>query len=79
MNQAVADGRQKIVETMETKAGFDVNRKKQGRGRGHAGSGRGRGSRASDQTRAHISPSTISPSNGQLEISCHKVSSNDLP
>lgn len=70
--EAVADGRQKIVETMETKAGFDVNRKKQGRGRGHAGSGRGRGSRASDQTRAHISPSTISPSNGQLEISCHK-------
>lgn len=66
------------METMETKAGSDVNKKKQGRGRGHAGSGRGRGSRVSDQTRPRISPSTCSPSNGQLEISYHKVSSNEM-
>ena len=66
------------METTETKAGSDVNRKKQGRGRGHAGSSRGRGSRVNDLTRPRISPSSVSPSNGQLEISYHKVSSNEL-
>ncbi|KAK9280371.1 hypothetical protein L1049_014060 [Liquidambar formosana] len=70
--EAAADGRQKIVETMETKAGFDVTRKKQGRGRGHSVTGRGRGSRVNDQTRMEISPSTVSPSNGQLDNSYHK-------
>ncbi|XP_048324196.1 serine/threonine-protein kinase TOUSLED isoform X1 [Ziziphus jujuba] len=72
--EAVADGRQMIVETVETKVNVDVNRKKHGRGRGHSGSGRGRGSRVNDQSRSQICPPTILPSNGQLENSYHKDS-----
>lgn len=68
----VADGRQNTTETLEAKAS-DVNRKKHGRGRGNSGSGRGRGSRANEQARSQISSSTVSPSNGQLESSHHKV------
>ncbi|XWS73785.1 hypothetical protein CRYUN_Cryun02cG0159200 [Craigia yunnanensis] len=72
--EAVAEGRQKIVEPMESKASSDGNRKKQGRGRGHSVSSRGRGSRANDQTRQQISSSFVTPSNGQLENSYHKDS-----
>ncbi|XP_021278197.1 serine/threonine-protein kinase TOUSLED [Herrania umbratica] len=72
--EAVAEGRQKIVEAMESKASSDGNRRKQGRGRGHSVSSRGRGSRANDQTRQPISSSILSPSNGQLENSYHKDS-----
>ncbi|CAK9175470.1 unnamed protein product [Ilex paraguariensis] len=67
--EALADGRQMIVDNMDNKAGLDVNRKKQSRGRGHSTSGRGRGSRGNDQTRIH----TVLPSNGQLENSYYKV------
>jgi len=73
--QAMGDGRQMVVENVESKANSDLNRKKQGRGRGHSVSGRGRGSRANDQTKSQISSSTCSPSNGQLENSYHKVCS----
>ena len=69
----MADGRQMIVETVETKANVDVNKKKHGRGRGHSVSGRGRGSRGNDQTRSQICPPAVSISNGQLENSYHKV------
>uniref|UniRef100_A0A5B6ZYP2 Putative serine/threonine-protein kinase TOUSLED isoform X1 n=2 Tax=Davidia involucrata TaxID=16924 RepID=A0A5B6ZYP2_DAVIN len=69
--EAVADIRQKIVETVGTKAGSEVNRKKQSRGRGHSVSGRGRNSRVNDQTRTQTS-STIPPTNGQIENSYHK-------
>ncbi|KAF4381205.1 hypothetical protein CsatB_028416 [Cannabis sativa] len=72
--EVVADGRQLNAETVETKVNVDVNRKKQGRGRGHSVSGRGRGSRNNDQTRSQINPSTITPSNGQLENSYNKDS-----
>ena len=70
--QAVVDGRQMVVENVESKVNSDLNRKKHGRGRGSV-SGRGRGSRVNDQTRSQISSSTVSPSNGQLENSHHKV------
>ena len=73
MNQAVAEGRQKIVEAVESKTSSDGNRRKQGRGRGHSVSSRGRGSRANDQTRQQISSSLVTPSNGQFENSYHKV------
>lgn len=69
----VADGRQKITEATELKAGSDVSRKKHGRGRGHSGSGRGRGSRTNEQTRGQLSASTVSPSNGQLDNMNYKV------
>ncbi|XP_057956270.1 serine/threonine-protein kinase TOUSLED isoform X3 [Malania oleifera] len=62
------------METVEIKAGFDGNRKKQGRGRGNSVSGRGRGSRINDHMRTQTSPSTVSHSNGQLENSYHKDS-----
>ncbi|GAV59098.1 Pkinase domain-containing protein [Cephalotus follicularis] len=71
--EAVADGRQKIVESMETKGVSDGNKKKHGRGRGHSASCRGRGSRVNDQTRSQVSVSTVSPSNGHLENPHHKV------
>ncbi|KAK3205735.1 hypothetical protein Dsin_019781 [Dipteronia sinensis] len=71
--ETVADGRQKITEALEAKAGIDVNRKKkQSRGRGHSVSGRGRGSRANEQTKPQMCASTVSPSNGQLENSSYK-------
>ncbi|XP_021825234.1 serine/threonine-protein kinase TOUSLED [Prunus avium] len=70
--EAVADGRQMVVESIDTKATSDVNRKKHGRGRGHSVSGRGRGSRVSDQTR--LLTSTVSPPNGQLENPYNKDS-----
>ncbi|PQQ14043.1 serine/threonine-protein kinase TOUSLED [Prunus yedoensis var. nudiflora] len=70
--EAVADGRQVVVESIDTKATSDVNRKKHGRGRGHSVSGRGRGSRVSDQTR--LLTSTVSPPNGQLENPYNKDS-----
>ncbi|XWS71367.1 hypothetical protein CRYUN_Cryun03dG0132700 [Craigia yunnanensis] len=72
--EAVAEGRQKIVEHVESKASSDGNRRKQGRGRGHSVSSRGRGSRANDQTRQQISSSIVTLSNGQLENSYHKDS-----
>lgn len=68
----MVDGRQKTSETTEAKVGVDLNRKKHGRGRGNSVSGRGRGSK-NDQVRAQISATTVSPSNGQLENSYHKV------
>ncbi|KAI5323322.1 hypothetical protein L3X38_032394 [Prunus dulcis] len=70
--EAVADGKQMVVESIDTKATSDVNRKKHGRGRGHSVSGRGRGSRVSDQTR--LLTSTVSPPNGQLENPYNKDS-----
>ncbi|XP_022729156.1 serine/threonine-protein kinase TOUSLED-like isoform X2 [Durio zibethinus] len=70
--EAVSEGKQKIVEAMESKASSNGNRRKQGRGRGHSVSSRGRGSRANDQTRQHISSSMVTLSNGQLENSFHK-------
>uniref|UniRef100_A0A5B7A0Z4 Putative serine/threonine-protein kinase TOUSLED isoform X1 n=1 Tax=Davidia involucrata TaxID=16924 RepID=A0A5B7A0Z4_DAVIN len=70
--EAVADIRQKIVETVGTKAGSEVNRKKQSRGRGHSVSGRGRNSRVNDQTRTQTSSSTIPLANGQIENSYNK-------
>ncbi|KAF3439503.1 hypothetical protein FNV43_RR17781 [Rhamnella rubrinervis] len=76
--QAVADGRQMIVETVETRANVDVNKKKHGRGRGNSVSGRGRGSRGNDQTRSQICPPTVSLSNGQLENSYHKEDATSL-
>ncbi|KAL4611304.1 hypothetical protein ACB092_08G113900 [Castanea dentata] len=72
--EAMGDGKQMVVENVESKANSDLNRKKQGRGRGHSVSGRGRGSRANDQTKSQISSSTCSPSNGQHENSYHKDS-----
>ncbi|XP_062082509.1 serine/threonine-protein kinase TOUSLED isoform X2 [Humulus lupulus] len=72
--EVVAEGSQLNVETLETKVSVDVNRKKQGRGRGHSASGRGRGSRSNDQTRSQICPSTVTPSNGQLDNSYNKDS-----
>lgn len=71
--QAVADERQMVAETVETKVNVDINRKKHGRGRGHSVSGRGRSSRVNDQSRSQICPPTVLPSNGQLENSYHKV------
>ncbi|XP_010247147.1 PREDICTED: serine/threonine-protein kinase TOUSLED isoform X2 [Nelumbo nucifera] len=72
-SEGVSEGRIKVVETIDTKAGTeDINRKKQGRGRGRSVTSRGRGSRVSDQTRLHVSPSTVSPSNGQLENTSNK-------
>ncbi|KAF3973121.1 hypothetical protein CMV_003432 [Castanea mollissima] len=73
--EAMGDGKQMVVENVESKANSDLNRKKQGRGRGHSVSGRGRGSRANDQTKSQISSSTCSPSNGQHENSYHKQDS----
>ncbi|XP_040991866.1 serine/threonine-protein kinase TOUSLED [Juglans microcarpa x Juglans regia] len=72
--EAVADGRQMVLETLNSKANSDVNRKKQGRGRGSSVSGRGRGSRINDQTRSQVLASTVSPSNGQPENSYPKDS-----
>ncbi|XP_022752489.1 serine/threonine-protein kinase TOUSLED-like isoform X2 [Durio zibethinus] len=72
--EVVAEGRQKIVEAVESKASLDGNRRKQCRGRGHSVSSRGRGSRANDQTRQQISSSIVTPPNGQLENSYHKDS-----
>ncbi|KAK4482765.1 hypothetical protein RD792_009933 [Penstemon davidsonii] len=66
VHQTEADARQKTADS--SKAGADVNKKKQGRGRASSASGRGRGHRASDQPRNQI----ISPSNGQIENSHHK-------
>ncbi|XP_008453516.2 serine/threonine-protein kinase TOUSLED isoform X2 [Cucumis melo] len=63
--QAVEEGRQNVVETVETKKNVDVNRKKQARGRGQSLSNRGRGSRVNDQMKSQISLSTIPPTNGQ--------------
>ncbi|KAK8543401.1 hypothetical protein V6N13_136087 [Hibiscus sabdariffa] len=72
--EAVTEGRQNIVEPVESKASSEGNRRKQGRGRGHSVSGRGRVSRANDQIRRQISGSIVTPSNGQLENSFHKDS-----
>ncbi|XVE59711.1 hypothetical protein DITRI_Ditri05aG0068100 [Diplodiscus trichospermus] len=72
--EAVAEGRQKIVEPLESKATSEGNRRKLGRGRSHSVSSRGRGSRANDQTRQQICSSVVPPSNGQLENSYHKDS-----
>ncbi|XP_059659706.1 serine/threonine-protein kinase TOUSLED isoform X2 [Cornus florida] len=69
---AVADMKQKHVETVDAKAVSDLHRKKRNRGKGNSVSGRGRGSRVNDQTRTQIPPSTIPPSNGQLENSYHQ-------
>lgn len=63
--QAVEEGRQNVVEAIETKKNVDVNRKKQARGRGQSLSNRGRGSRVNDQMKSQISLSTIPPTNGQ--------------
>lgn len=71
--QVVSEGRPVNVETVETKGNSDVNRKKHGRGRGNPASGRGRGSRINDHTRSQVCPSTVAPSNGQLENSYSKV------
>ncbi|XP_059430669.1 serine/threonine-protein kinase TOUSLED [Corylus avellana] len=71
--EAVADGRQMVVETMESKVISEVSRKKPGRGRGHSVSGRGRNARINDQIRSQNS-STVSPSNGQFENSYLKDS-----
>ncbi|XP_042512114.1 serine/threonine-protein kinase TOUSLED-like [Macadamia integrifolia] len=71
LSEGVAEGRIKSVDTMGAKTNLDeANRKKQGRGRGR--SSRGRGSRANDQVRKQVSPSTVSPSNGHLENSSQK-------
>ncbi|KAE8727655.1 Serine/threonine-protein kinase TOUSLED [Hibiscus syriacus] len=72
--EAVTEGRQKIVEPVESKASSEGNRRKQGRGRLHSVSSRGRGSRANDQIRQQISGSVVTLSNGQLENSFHKDS-----
>lgn len=69
----MAEGRTRVLETTEIKAGADVNRKKQGRGKGQSVSGRGRGSRVNDQSRIEYSASLVS-TNGPLENSNHKVS-----
>ncbi|KAM7528465.1 hypothetical protein LguiB_031875 [Lonicera macranthoides] len=66
--EAVPGARLKTVETVDSKAGPGVNRKKQNRGRVSSTSGRGRGSRVND-TKPIISPVTVSSSNGQLENS----------
>ncbi|CAK9329921.1 unnamed protein product [Citrullus colocynthis] len=63
--QAVEEGRQNVLEAIETKKNVDVNRKKQARGRGQSLSNRGRGSRVNDQMKSQISLSTIPPTNGQ--------------
>ncbi|KAL0436223.1 UNVERIFIED_CONTAM: Serine/threonine-protein kinase TOUSLED [Sesamum radiatum] len=64
VHQAASDARQKTIETIDsTKAGADVNKRKQGRGRANSASGRGRGHRVTDQARNQ----TFSPSNGQVE------------
>ncbi|XP_011649282.1 serine/threonine-protein kinase TOUSLED isoform X1 [Cucumis sativus] len=63
--QAVEEGKQNVVETIESKKNVDVNRKKQARGRGQSLSNRGRGSRVNDQMKSQISLSTIPPTNGQ--------------
>ncbi|XP_023006811.1 serine/threonine-protein kinase TOUSLED-like [Cucurbita maxima] len=65
--EAVEDGKQSVVDSIETKKNVDVNRKKQGRGRGQSLSSRGRGSRVNDQMKSQISLSTILPTNGQLD------------
>ena len=70
----MADGRQMVVETIESKAISEVSRKKPGRGRGHSVSGRGRNARINDQIRSQNS-STVSSSNGQFENSYLKVCS----
>ncbi|XP_050367376.1 serine/threonine-protein kinase TOUSLED isoform X2 [Argentina anserina] len=67
--EALADVRQSVVDC---KINSDVNKKKQGRGRANSVSGRGRGSRVQDQTRLLISPTTVSPPNGELENSFKK-------
>lgn len=70
----MTDGRQKLTEVLEGKAGTDVNKKKKiGRGRGQSVSGRGRNSRANEQTKLQMSPSTVSSSNGHLDNSFSKV------
>ncbi|XP_070664079.1 serine/threonine-protein kinase TOUSLED-like isoform X4 [Malus domestica] len=65
--EAVVDGRQMVVETTNATATSDLNKKKHGRGRGHSVSSRVRGSRVSDQTKLLVTPSTVSPLNGQSE------------
>ncbi|KAK8590872.1 hypothetical protein V6N13_030946 [Hibiscus sabdariffa] len=72
--EGVNEGRQQIVEPVESKASSEGNRRKQGRGRGHSVSSRGRVSRANDQIRQQISGSIVTPSNGQHENSFHKDS-----
>ncbi|GAB4824572.1 hypothetical protein Ancab_007445 [Ancistrocladus abbreviatus] len=74
--EVVSNGRQTIMENMTSKAGVEVNKRKQGRGRGQGSSGRGRGSKVNDQVKVQVSPSTVSPSNGQLDNSYQKDTRN---
>eukprot|EP00262_Sarcandra_glabra_P008195 TRINITY_DN2150_c0_g1_i1.p1 TRINITY_DN2150_c0_g1~~TRINITY_DN2150_c0_g1_i1.p1 ORF type:complete len:314 (+),score=74.13 TRINITY_DN2150_c0_g1_i1:146-1087(+) len=70
LRQSEGDGRVRIMETTDVKAGLDnANRRKQGRSRGRSGTSRKCGSRANDQV---VSSSTVSPLNGQLESSSQK-------
>lgn len=70
VQQAAADARQKAIEPVDSnKVGADVNKRKQSRGRASTASGRGRGYRVTDQAKNQM----ISPSNGQVENSHHKV------
>ncbi|XP_010520498.1 PREDICTED: serine/threonine-protein kinase TOUSLED-like isoform X3 [Tarenaya hassleriana] len=72
--ETAVDGRQKIVEVIET---TNVNKKKQGRGRGST-SGRGCGSKTNnDLTKYQPSASPVSVANGQLDVSCQKDSRPD--
>ncbi|KAM7275055.1 hypothetical protein ACFE04_016921 [Oxalis oulophora] len=64
--QTAADGKQMLLEAMETKAGPEVNRKKQGRGRSVSSRGRG-------PAKSQVPASIVSPSNGHLENSYHKI------
>lgn len=73
MIQGMADGKQKIVETVEIKVASDGNRKKQGRGRGQSAPSRGRSSRVNDQSRAQVYGSPGSLSNEKLENPSYKV------
>ncbi|KAI7743484.1 hypothetical protein M8C21_011247 [Ambrosia artemisiifolia] len=68
--EAVADARQKVVETVEVKSGSDVIRRKQTRGKGNSTPARGRGSLVNDQTRIRNSTS-----NGLLENTNQKEGS----
>ncbi|GMH12700.1 hypothetical protein Nepgr_014541 [Nepenthes gracilis] len=69
------DGMQNI-ENMTPKTGVDATRKKQGRGRGQGSSVRGRGAKVNDQVKMQMNPSTVSPSNGQLDNPYHKDTRN---
>ena len=72
------EGKQNVVETIESKKNVDVNRKKQARGRGQSLSNRGRGSRVNDQMKSQISLSTIPPTNGQHDSLYLKVISSQI-